>query len=64
MQYQLWAIADGKPVDAGMYTEEKDSKIALANIQMLRLLPLHWKKGRKSGSYYGKYVCDGRSLIQ
>ncbi len=32
MQYQLWAIADGKPVDAGMYTDEKDSKIALANI--------------------------------
>lgn len=32
MQYQLWAIADGKPVNAGMYTEEKDSKIALANI--------------------------------
>ncbi|KAA0130143.1 anti-sigma factor [Chryseobacterium sp. SN22] len=32
MQYQLWAIADGKPVNAGMYTEEKDSRIALANI--------------------------------
>lgn len=32
MQYQLWAIADGKPVSAGMYTEEKDSKIALSNI--------------------------------
>ncbi|MDQ1162119.1 anti-sigma-K factor RskA [Chryseobacterium sp. SORGH_AS 447] len=32
MQYQLWAIEDGKPVNAGMYTEEKDSKIALANI--------------------------------
>jgi anti-sigma-K factor RskA len=32
MQYQLWAIADGKPVNAGMYAEEKDSKIALANI--------------------------------
>ncbi len=32
MQYQLWAIADGKPVNAGMYTEEKDSKIALASI--------------------------------
>lgn len=32
MQYQLWAIVDGKPVNAGMYTEEKDSKIALANI--------------------------------
>ena len=23
MQYQLWAIADGKPVNAGMYSEEK-----------------------------------------
>jgi anti-sigma-K factor RskA len=32
MQYQLWAIADGKPVSAGMYTEEKDSKTALASI--------------------------------
>ncbi|MEC3876214.1 anti-sigma factor [Chryseobacterium salviniae] len=32
MQYQLWAIEDGKPVNAGMYTEEKDSRIALANI--------------------------------
>jgi hypothetical protein len=33
MQYQLWAIADGKPVSAGMYTEDKDSRIALANIK-------------------------------
>lgn len=32
MQYQLWAIADGKPVNAGMYNEEKDSKIALSKI--------------------------------
>lgn len=32
MQYQLWAIEDGKPVNAGMYTEDKDSRIALANI--------------------------------
>lgn len=32
MQYQLWAIEDGKPVSAGMYTEDKDSNIALANI--------------------------------
>lgn len=32
MQYQLWAIADGKPISAGMYTEEKDSKIALSQI--------------------------------
>ncbi|MFP3831453.1 anti-sigma factor domain-containing protein [Chryseobacterium sp. SIMBA_028] len=32
MQYQLWAIADGKPVSAGMYSQDKDSLIALANI--------------------------------
>ncbi|MDW9378756.1 anti-sigma factor [Chryseobacterium sp. JV558] len=32
MQYQLWAIEDGKPVSAGMYTEDKDSNTALANI--------------------------------
>lgn len=32
MQYQLWAIADGKPVNAGMYNEEKDSKIVLSKI--------------------------------
>lgn len=33
MQYQLWAIADGKPVNAGMYSDEKDSKISLSNIE-------------------------------
>lgn len=32
MQYQLWAIEDGKPVNAGMYTEDKDSRTALASI--------------------------------
>lgn len=32
MQYQLWAIVAGKPVSAGMYTAEKDSKIALSHI--------------------------------
>ena len=32
MQYQLWAIADGKPVSAGMYSADKDSQIAIANI--------------------------------
>ncbi|MEG0761237.1 anti-sigma factor [Chryseobacterium sp.] len=31
-QYQLWAIADGKPVNAGMYSKDKDTKIALAEI--------------------------------
>ena len=32
MQYQLWAIADGKPISAGLYTQEKDSEIPLAVI--------------------------------
>lgn len=32
MQYQLWALVDGKPVDAGMYSEDKDSVIILSNI--------------------------------
>lgn len=32
MQYQLWAIVDGKPVSAGMYSEDRDSKTVLSNI--------------------------------
>ena len=32
MQYQLWALVDGKPVSAGMYSAEKDTKEKLANI--------------------------------
>ena len=32
MQYQLWALVDGKPVSAGMYSAEKDTKEILANI--------------------------------
>lgn len=31
-QYQLWAIADGKPVSAGMYSKDKDTRIALSEI--------------------------------
>ncbi|KMQ60167.1 hypothetical protein ACM46_18205 [Chryseobacterium angstadtii] len=48
MQYQLWAIADGKPVSAGMYTEEKDSKIALANIPRAQAFAITLEK--KGGS--------------
>ncbi len=33
MQYQLWAIVDGKPVSAGMYSEDKDSQIVLSKIE-------------------------------
>lgn len=32
MQYQLWALVDGKPVSAGMYSSEKNTKAILANI--------------------------------
>ena len=32
MQYQLWAIVDGKPVSAGIYSEDKDTRIVLSNI--------------------------------
>lgn len=31
-QYQLWAMVDGKPVDAGLYTSEADLGKALATI--------------------------------
>lgn len=48
MQYQLWAIADGKPVSAGMYTEEKDSKIALSNIENAQAFAITLEK--KGGS--------------
>uniref|UniRef100_A0AAU6WM89 Anti-sigma factor n=1 Tax=Chryseobacterium endophyticum TaxID=1854762 RepID=A0AAU6WM89_9FLAO len=43
MQYQLWAIADGKPVDAGMYTEEKIVRLLLPTSRKHRPLPLPWK---------------------
>jgi len=44
MQYQLWAIADGKPVSAGMYTEEKDSKTALAQIPQAQAFAITLEK--------------------
>ncbi|RXM51243.1 MULTISPECIES: anti-sigma factor domain-containing protein [unclassified Chryseobacterium] len=44
MQYQLWAIEDGKPVSAGMYSEDKDSKIALANISKAQAFAITLEK--------------------
>ncbi|REC50209.1 anti-sigma factor [Chryseobacterium pennipullorum] len=44
MQYQLWAIEDGKPVSAGMYTEEKDSQIALASISKAQAFAITLEK--------------------
>lgn len=32
-QYQLWAIVEGKPVDLGVYSDEKDSLQQMKNVQ-------------------------------
>ncbi|BAP31705.1 uncharacterized protein CHSO_2668 [Chryseobacterium sp. StRB126] len=44
MQYQLWAIEDGKPVNAGMYSEDKDSQIALASISKAQAFAITLEK--------------------
>lgn len=44
MQYQLWAIADGKPVNAGMYSENKDSLVALASISKAQAFAITLEK--------------------
>lgn len=61
MQYQLWAIADGKPVSAGMYTAEKDSKIALANIPNAQAFAITLEKqgGSVSPTMENMYVMGG-----
>ncbi|WP_415327309.1 anti-sigma factor domain-containing protein [Chryseobacterium sp. MMS23-Vi53] len=61
MQYQLWAIADGKPVSAGMYTEEKDSKIALANIPNAQAFAITLEKqgGSPTPTMENMYVMGG-----
>ncbi|MBK1895470.1 anti-sigma factor [Chryseobacterium paridis] len=61
MQYQLWAITDGKPVSAGMYTEEKDSKIALANIPKAQAFAITLEKqgGSEAPTMENMYVMGG-----
>jgi anti-sigma-K factor RskA len=61
MQYQLWAIADGKPVSAGMYTAEKDSKIALANIPKAQAFAITLEKegGSEVPTMENMYVMGG-----
>lgn len=61
MQYQLWAIADGKPVSAGMYMEEKDSKIALSNIENAQAfaITLEKKGGSATPTMENMYVMGG-----
>jgi len=61
MQYQLWAIADGKPVSAGMYTEDKDSRIALSNITNAQAfaITLEKKGGSEVPTMENMYVMGG-----
>jgi anti-sigma-K factor RskA len=61
MQYQLWAIEDGKPVSAGMYSEDKDMKIALANITKAQAfaITLEKKGGSESPTMENMYVMGG-----
>ncbi|WP_332454772.1 anti-sigma factor [Chryseobacterium aquaticum] len=58
MQYQLWAIEDGKPVSAGMYSEDKDMKIALANITKAQAfaITLEKKGGSEAPTMENMYV--------
>jgi len=61
MQYQLWAITDGKPVNAGMYTEDKDSKIAIANIPNAQAFAITLEKqgGSTTPTMENMYVMGG-----
>lgn len=61
MQYQLWAIADGKPVSAGMYSEDKDTRIALSNITNAQAfaITLEKKGGSVAPTMENMYVMGG-----
>ncbi len=61
MQYQLWAIADGKPVSAGMYTEDVDSRIAISNITNAQAfaITLEKKGGSEVPTMENMYVMGG-----
>ena len=58
MQYQLWAIVDGKPVSAGMYTSEKDTHIALSNIPSAQAFAITLEKqgGSKNPTMENMFV--------
>lgn len=50
MQYQLWALVDGKPVSAGMYSAEKDTREILANIPKAQAFAITLEKQGGSAS--------------
>ncbi|MGH1517240.1 anti-sigma factor [Chryseobacterium sp. JK1] len=61
MQYQLWAITDGKPVNAGLYSDNKDSLIALAQIPNAQAFAITLEKegGSKEPTMENMYVMGG-----
>ncbi|AZA76897.1 anti-sigma factor [Chryseobacterium sp. G0186] len=61
MQYQLWAIEDGKPVSAGMYSEDKDSQTALASISKAQAFAITLEKegGSAAPTMENMYVMGG-----
>ncbi|MFZ4928629.1 anti-sigma factor [Chryseobacterium sp. Mn2064] len=61
MQYQLWAIADGKPVSAGLYSENKDSLIVLAQVPQAQAFAITLEKegGSKEPTMENMYVMGG-----
>ncbi|MCP1994589.1 anti-sigma factor domain-containing protein [Flavobacterium sp. HSC-61S13] len=58
MQYQLWAIADGKPVSVGMYTYEIDSEVPLSKISNAQAFAITLEKvgGVESPTMENMYV--------
>ncbi|CAD7802050.1 hypothetical protein CHRY9390_00865 [Chryseobacterium aquaeductus] len=61
MQYQLWAIADGKPISAGMYSEDKDTKVAISNITHAQAFAITLEKdgGSEAPTMENMYVMGG-----
>lgn len=61
MQYQLWALEDGKPVNAGMYSEDKDSRVALATISKAQAFAITLEKegGSAVPTMENMYVMGG-----
>ena len=58
MQYQLWALVDGKPVNAGMYSSEKDTRIILSNIPKAQAFAITLEKqgGNKAPTMENMFV--------
>jgi len=58
MQYQLWAIADGKPVSLGMYSHELDSEKPLSTISNAQAFAITLEKagGAESPTMENMYV--------